>query len=127
LSLLNAFRHTLTGIIADPSYPGQAATPEGVAARKPRLAAVTKAPTREAFDAWREHPVTLFVFAALARAAKEQETAWAGTSWEGGLADQTLLNELRVRADAYNSMQEADYRGLCEWAGVPGDGENSAA
>lgn len=97
---------------------------------KPRLAAVTNAPTRDAFDAWREHPVTQFVFQALTRAAKTQETAWVEQSWDGGTADQALLSELRVRADAYNSMQEGDYEAFCEWAGVTperADGETIAA
>jgi hypothetical protein len=89
---------------------------------KPRLAAVTKAPSREAFDAWREHPVTLFVFAALSHAARENETAWKDASWQGGIADQVLLNELRVRADAYKSLEEGGYEAFCEWAGVEADG-----
>ena len=85
---------------------------------KPRLAAVRAAPSREDFDAWRDHHVTQFVFAALANAAAEQRKAWTETSWEGGEADKNLLLELRVRADAYNSMQEGAYEGFCEWAGV---------
>jgi hypothetical protein len=87
--------------------------PKGV-----RLAAVRSAPSREEFAAWRDHPVTQFVFVALNAAAGEQRKAWDETSWEGGSADENLLLELRVRADAYNSMQEADYEGFCEWAGV---------
>jgi hypothetical protein len=82
------------------------------------LAAVRSAPSREEFAAWRDHPVTQFVFVALNAAAGEQRKAWDETSWEGGSADENLLLELRVRADAYNSMQEADYEGFCEWAGV---------
>lgn len=96
---------------------------ERVAKAKPRLAAVTRAPSREAFDAWRDNPVTQFVFAALRNAAKEQRAAWAEASWEGGIAEQTLLSELRCRADAYNSMQEGDYEAYCEWAGVEPEAE----
>lgn len=84
----------------------------------PRPAAVRAAPSREAFDAWREQPVTLFVFAALNHAADEQQTTWATTSWHGGLADQALLSELRVRADAYKAIEEGGYEAFCEWAGV---------
>jgi hypothetical protein len=85
---------------------------------RPRLAAVRSAPSREEFAAWRDHPVTQFVFVALNAAAGEQRKAWDETSWEGGSADENLLLELRVRADAYNSMQEADYEGFCEWANL---------
>src|SRR5690349_7175053 len=85
---------------------------------KPRLAAVTTAPSREAFEAWRDHPVTQFVFAALRRAAAEQRAAWTETSWISGEADKNLLSELRTRADAYTSLEEADYEGFCEWAGL---------
>jgi hypothetical protein len=84
----------------------------------PRLASVRSAPSREEFAAWRDHPVTLFVFAALSNASAEQRKAWDETSWDGGVSDENLLLELRTRADAYNSMQEADYEGFCEWAGV---------
>lgn len=86
---------------------------------KPKLAAAVRfAPSRDAFEAWREHPVSLFVFAALSRAADEQQTTWATTSWHGGTADQALLNELRVRADAYRAIEEGAYEAFCEWAGV---------
>jgi hypothetical protein len=92
-----------------------------------RLATVTRAPTREAFDAWREHPVTLFVFQALRAVAEEQEASWNGQSWHGGICDPLILNGLRARADAYNSIQDGDYEAYCAWVGVEPDGENSAA
>lgn len=110
--------------VHDKDCPGRAAAPvaafrESVArARREGLALVRSAPSREEFAAWRDHPVTLFVFAALSNASAEQRNAWSETSWEGGEANENLLLELRTRADAYNSMQEADYEGFCEWAGV---------
>ena len=83
-----------------------------------RLAAVRAAPSREEFAAWRDHPVTLFVFAALNEAQRAQREHWDAASWSDGIASQELLNELRVRADAYAAMEQGDYEAYCEWAGV---------
>ena len=85
---------------------------------KPRLAAVRSAPSREEFAAWRDHPVTLFVFAAMRAVAEEQEQSWHDQSWNGGNCDPLELNGLRARADTYTSMEEGDYEAFCEWAGV---------
>ena len=85
---------------------------------RPRLAVVSRAPSREEFDAWRDHPVTQFVFAGLRAAARAQKEAWADSSWEQGISSEILLNELRVRADAYSSLEEGGYEAFCEWAGV---------
>lgn len=89
---------------------------------KPRLAAVNKAPDRETFATWQDHPVTAFVFAALRNAAAEQKAAWDDASWHAGEADQRLLTELRTRADAYDALGAADYEAFCEWAGVEPEG-----
>ena len=75
-------------------------------------------PSRDAFRAWRDDPVTQFAFAALREASDAQSVAWAEASWDGGNADEKLLLELRTRADAYKSLEEADYEGFCEWLGV---------
>lgn len=108
-------RDYFLAIASDPVSPAPVETP----APNPKLKPVVRsAPSREAFDAWRENPVTLFVFAALSRAASEQQTSWAATSWHGGIADQALLTELRVRADAYRAIEEGGYEAFCEWAGV---------
>jgi hypothetical protein len=110
---MKGFWPTIREAFAEPQQPEPYGAPP-----KPRIAVVRRAPAREEFAAWRDEPVTRFVFAALRSAAGAQHDAWADTSWEGGLADQNLLNELRVRADAYKSLEEADYEGFCEWAGV---------
>ena len=85
---------------------------------KPRLATVRSAPSREEFAAWRDHPVTLFVFAAMRAVAEEQEQSWHDQSWNGGNCDPIELNGLRARADTYTSMEEGGYESFCEWAGV---------
>lgn len=77
-----------------------------------------RAPSREAFRAWRDDHVTQFAFGALAVAAAEQQKAWTDVSWQSGDANAELLLELRTRADAYKSLQEADYEAFCQWLGV---------
>lgn len=98
---------------------------------KPRLAAVTFAPARDEFAAWRDDPVTRFVFAALRAAQAEQKRAWDAYAWDGQGADgkelETSLLVLKTRADAYAALEEADYDALCEWAGLDGEREESVA
>jgi hypothetical protein len=67
-----------------------------------------KPPTEEEFEAWSDHPITLFVLDCYDRMAEEQKLAWMIASWEAGDANAELLIELRTRADAYRSMAECD-------------------
>jgi len=67
-----------------------------------------KPPTDEEYEAWIDHPITVFVLDCYQRMADEQRQAWELTSWEGGHADNALLLELRTRADAYRSMAESE-------------------
>lgn len=110
--------------------PGHLCTCEPIGAAttprpRPRIAAVNRAPTRDEFAAWRDEPVTQFVFAALRRAQQAQRDGWLVASWQGGDADGNLLTELRARADAYASLEEADYLAFCEWAGVEPERANA--
>lgn len=90
----------------------------GVNQRHPRLSLVRTAPSREEWAAWRDDPTTLFILAALRNAAAAQKEAWDADSWHTGQANDRLLIELRTRADAYESIETADYEAFCEWAGV---------
>lgn len=75
--------------------------------------------TREEFDAWRDHPVTRFVMAAVMRAAVEQQAEWMDVTWtQGRFASERLQVELMTRADAYRALVETDYEGWCEWMGT---------
>jgi len=98
---------------------------------RPRLAAVTFAPARDEYAAWRDEPVTRFVFAALRAAQTEQKHAWDAYAWDGQSADGEELAAnllvLKTRADAYAALEEADYDALCEWAGLDGERGESAA
>lgn len=85
---------------------------------KPTLAHVRQAPTKEDFDAWRDNPVTQFVFAAHRQIAKECREAWDVEGWEKGNANQKLLDELRVRADTYNALPDTPYDGYCDTLGL---------
>jgi hypothetical protein len=106
-----------TGRYDVPPVTGQVELP-AFEQRVPRLAAVRSAPSREEFAAWRDHPVTQFVFAAMRAVAEEQEQSWHDQSWNGGNCDPVELNGLRARADTYTSMEEGGYESFCEWAGV---------
>lgn len=99
-------------VFSDPAVAPAVAPP------KPRLVVVNRAPAREEFAAWRDDPVTQFVFAALRAAQANQKAAWDEMSWVAGEADEMALCEYRTRADAYAGMEDADYDGFCEWAGV---------
>ena len=113
-------KDTFLAIVAEPPRAsGPAVSPPFSDRIKPRpVLGQLRAPTREAFKAWRDDPITRFVLAALDRAADVQHEAWVETSWQSGIADEKLLAELRTRADAYRSIEEADYEGFCEWLGV---------
>jgi hypothetical protein len=87
-------------------------------ALKPRLAAVRSAPSREEFAAWRDHPVTQFVFAAYRAQIETCERSWLAQSWEGGTADQKTLDDLKARADTYAALEESDYEAFCDACGV---------
>ena len=74
--------------------------------------------TREEFEAWVESPATQWVFRAVTAGAEAQKGHWLSTSWEGGVADQSALIELRSRADAYMALVETPYERFCELLGV---------
>lgn len=66
-------------------------------------------PSVEEFAAWREDPVTRWILAACGIAADDCKRNWIERSWQSGQADQDALTELRVRADAYQGLIEADH------------------
>lgn len=68
-------------------------------------------PSEEEFAAWRDDPVTKWVLMACRQAASDCRRHWEETSWANGQADQGLLTEQRVRADAYLALAETDYTG----------------
>lgn len=76
--------------------------------------------TPEEFDNWREDPVTQWVMEACEQAASQNLLGWIEASWEGGSADQSLLVELRTRADAYRALAETNWEG---WAKTHGEFE----
>ena len=85
--------------------------------RQVRPGDILFAPTRDEFAAWRDDPTTQFAFAALRQVADECKRHWSEASWETGNADPADLVELKSRADAYLSMEEATYEAFCEWLG----------
>lgn len=70
--------------------------------------------TQEDYAVWLVHPITEWVMAAFDAKADEQRKAWNDISWDSGVANDTLLLELRVRADTYRVMKEASYLDLCD-------------
>lgn len=77
---------------------------------------------RDDFTRWREDPMTRMAFAALNLAAEAQKAAWDEASWNAGLARPDdlarTLQELRVRADAYRSLEEMDFEQMTGWLGI---------
>ena len=69
MSLKQWFERNI-GVEAAAAYPNMASVVDEPP-RRPRLAAVRAAPSREEFAAWRDDPTTRFVMAALARNAEE--------------------------------------------------------
>lgn len=93
----------------------------------PRLHAIPhQAPSRDAFEAWRDDPTTMFVMAALLRNAEECREEWLRKSWHTGEADQTTLVGLRERADALLGFT-ADYEAFCSTLGLDPEPEEEAA
>lgn len=70
--------------------------------------------TQEDFLAWREHPLTKWVFEGCFAAAEANKAAWIDQSWGGGECEPTALIELRARADAYQALPETSYEGWCQ-------------
>lgn len=114
MSLASWFRDNIGGVEEMPSDSVQI----DLSPQKPRLAAVRHAPSSEDFDAWRDHFVTQFVFAAMREARAAQQQMWTEASWVSGTADPVALAEFRARADAYMALEEGTYEAFCEWAGV---------
>jgi len=53
--------------------------------------------TKDDFDAWKEHPVTLAVMDKLRTHIREAEVRWMQSSWGRGNADPLILTDLRAR------------------------------
>lgn len=74
---------------------------------------------RDDFARWREDPMTKTVFGALKLAEAEQRKQWLDASWDGAVVRapdlERLLIELRTRADAYRSLDEMTFEGMCLW------------
>jgi hypothetical protein len=65
--------------------------------------------TEDDFLAWRDHPVTKWIFKAVEAGAEEQKAEWIRASWEGATANPLLLVELRTRADSYRALIETSF------------------
>lgn len=59
---------------------------------------------------------------ALSLAADAQKAAWDAASWGGQIVRgdelERTLTELRVRADAYRSLEELSFEQMCQWLGI---------
>lgn len=64
---------------------------------------------KEAFDTWRDNPVTQWVLGACKIAADDAFQMWVNKSWHGGDANWQSLIELRARADTYLDIVNMDY------------------
>ena len=66
--------------------------------------------------------MTRQVLKALTLASDLQKQAWDAASWGGQVIRgddlERMLSELRVRADAYRSLQELTFEQMCQWLGI---------
>lgn len=67
-------------------------------------------PTPEEWAAWCANPVSEWVAAAFAAKAAECRETWTRTSWDGAVANQELLIELRTRADNFEAFLTANFK-----------------
>jgi hypothetical protein len=70
-------------------------------------------PSREAFQAWLEDPVTDWVMKAHRKTADDNKEAWIKQSWENGHSNPLALLELHTRADAYLAISQMSYADVC--------------
>lgn len=69
--------------------------------------------TSDELASWREHPVSMWVFAAMQNHAAAQRDAWIEASWDNGNAERDLLIELRARADTFQAIFDSEYTDFC--------------
>lgn len=66
--------------------------------------------------------MTRQVLKALSLASDAQKKAWDAASWGGQVIRgddlERMLSELRVRADAYRSLEELSFEQMCQWLGI---------
>lgn len=72
------------------------------------------APSAEDFQRWQDDPVTRWVLNAHRAIAEQNKAEWLRVSWGEGIANPAYLQELRVRADAYEAIGATAYEGYLE-------------
>lgn len=78
-----------------------------------------KAPfSREDWEAWKDNPISQWLFRATLQFSETLKAEWMSQSWGQGKADPLALCELRTRADAYEALDAMTYDRLCELHGV---------
>lgn len=82
--------------------------------------------TEEDYHAWRDHPVTRWVFGAMGIIADAHKQHWLETSWGTGACSPELLLELRTREDAYRAIIDVSHSQLIETYEGAADGTPQA-
>lgn len=67
---------------------------------------------RDAFEAWRAHPVTEAVFGMLTAMSDEAKAAWMVASWEQGRPDPLVLADLRGRSQTADEVTKLTFEDL---------------
>lgn len=80
-------------------------------AQKPEIKSAISA---EEFEAWKQHPVSKWVFAALAVEAEGERQHWMQVSWEAGSADQRLLDQSRGKVIGLGLVFEGSHAVFAE-------------
>lgn len=64
---------------------------------------------KEHFEEWLAHPVTEHVLRRVGELAEANRLKWCDQSWSSGIADQTILIDLKARAEAAKDLSELKY------------------
>ncbi len=67
---------------------------------------------KEDFEQWLAHPVTEYVLKRVGELAEANKQKWISQSWDGGVADQSVLIDLRARAEAAKDLSEITFEDI---------------
>ena len=66
----------------------------------------------EEYEAWKDHPITRRVFAALTERAEDRKQVWIAQSWGSGNADERALAMLKGQAEAFEWLPKATHEDI---------------
>lgn len=67
---------------------------------------------KEAYEAWRNHPMTVEVMVALKALGDQCKEKWIRHSWDSGNADPLMLADLRARYEVVEDITDLTFEEL---------------